>query len=896
MTAETNRLAVEPTVSWRREMVVGRPYLVKVDLRLASGSPEWPYDEEELAFTCMLDGALDFAVEAMEDASVVLHRFGGSYGPAEFVVTPVGTGAGTRSLWLTIVSSYGVPVGNAELKTQVRGPGKEREEPPPSAPEQRVMPSAAVVGEQAAAMLNTISVRISPLLPRSTDYRWSVSFSAGADTDSEAHVASGGPGRLTEIQNDVLRVLAQLSEQAALRETVVVFVVPYEIIDHPFDQWRYGEVALGAWFHVAVCLAVSVEPLRPTLTRRWAEILSRTPPTGASLRVTRSVDVGNIAKTDDVLCVVFDRPFDSARDYRHAADNILYAGVPLALIQRAATGTPRRIPASVMAELERQPTLEVLELVRRLRREAESGPSSDHPGRHLILMWNSPQLVDGPEIPAEVERVCAAAGIEGFSTRPVADQRADAAALREVFESACRRVGADTADCGYTNSGDKVVLVLPLEANEVLGKFIGGIHGALYGINRNRPRSRRITLRVALASGRFVQERRGVSSRAILEATQLLAVDSWNPIAESGGWRTSGLKLALNESTERQLLRGSIELGPEYLELDPGNEEIAGIFRVYPYDDAAYVARIVDALAAVFSAPVEARIILSEIGFPLDSVPFYPQALHDTWYEVISMLEAGALPGDGLLRLIRAALRVYRYNEKLNEILVDLTGKASGRASVIRRDADNYATMREDDWEILGTIADWFARGPGRAGSGLLVEPGRNLYPALAMLPHCMNISIIASSRDDIDWVVGQRLKLGGNWSGYWQAISRESFEEARVQFSLRSLLRQDSIFDLRRAEWDLGAMFFAEALVDDEVHFEQMVVAFLRALRPGARFAAAFLEGGHESLRITEQVLGEIASMCHAEHEIHRIAVRPAAASSAESTILLMLGVAGGG
>src|SRR6185312_13581166 len=107
MTAETNRLAVEPTVSWRREMVVGRPYLVKVDLRLASGSPEWPYDEEELAFTCMLDGALDFAVEAMEDASVVLHRFGGSYGPAEFVVTPVGTGAGTRSLWLTIVSSYG---------------------------------------------------------------------------------------------------------------------------------------------------------------------------------------------------------------------------------------------------------------------------------------------------------------------------------------------------------------------------------------------------------------------------------------------------------------------------------------------------------------------------------------------------------------------------------------------------------------------------------------------------------------------------------------------------------------------------------------------------------------------------------------------------------------------
>lgn len=474
MTAETNRLAVEPTVSWRREMVVGRPYLVKVDLRLASGSPEWPYDEEELAFTCMLDGALDFAVEAMEDASVVLHRFGGSYGPAEFVVTPVGTGAGTRSLWLTIVSSYGVPVGNAELKTQVRGPGKEREEPPPSAPEQRVMPSAAVAGEQAAAMLNTISVRISPLLPRSTDYRWSVSFSAGADTDSEAQVASGGPGRLTEIQNDVLRVLAQLSEQAALRETVVVFVVPYEIIDHPFDQWRYGEVALGAWFHVAVCLAVSVEPLRPTLTRRWAEILSRTPPTAASLRVTRSVDVGNIAKTDDVLCVVFDRPFDSARDYRHAADNILYAGVPLALIQRAATGTPRRIPASVMAELERQPTLEVLELVRRLRREAESGPSSDHPGRHLILMWNSPQLVDGPEIPAEVERVCAAAGIEGFSTRPVADQRADAAALREVFEGACRRVGADTADCGYTNSGDKVVLVLPLEANEVLGKFIGG--------------------------------------------------------------------------------------------------------------------------------------------------------------------------------------------------------------------------------------------------------------------------------------------------------------------------------------------------------------------------------------------------------------------------------------
>ncbi|WP_424533744.1 NYN domain-containing protein [Sphaerisporangium viridialbum] len=119
MTPATDaQLRLEPVVSWPRSMTAGRPHLVAVDLRLAGPIRDWPYEEEEFAFTCVLDGSTGFSVAAVHDASVIVHRFGGSYGPAEFVVTPDET-LGDRSLWLTIVTPRGVVIRTIELPAGV---------------------------------------------------------------------------------------------------------------------------------------------------------------------------------------------------------------------------------------------------------------------------------------------------------------------------------------------------------------------------------------------------------------------------------------------------------------------------------------------------------------------------------------------------------------------------------------------------------------------------------------------------------------------------------------------------------------------------------------------------------------------------------------------------------
>jgi hypothetical protein len=116
---------LQPTVSWPREMVVNRRHLVTVDLALvkADGSPgEWPLRDEEYTYSCLLDGGGVFDLWAVHDATVVLHRFGGSYGAAEFVVIPRKMESGKRSLWLTIINQWGISIDDYELVVDVRVP------------------------------------------------------------------------------------------------------------------------------------------------------------------------------------------------------------------------------------------------------------------------------------------------------------------------------------------------------------------------------------------------------------------------------------------------------------------------------------------------------------------------------------------------------------------------------------------------------------------------------------------------------------------------------------------------------------------------------------------------------------------------------------------------------
>ncbi|MFE7790860.1 FxSxx-COOH system tetratricopeptide repeat protein [Streptomyces sp. NPDC057460] len=131
MSSDERPLLIEPVVGWLREVEAGLVHYVSVDLRgplnarNEEDSEAWPYEEEELAFSVSLDGAPYFVCEVLDDPGVVLHRFGGTYGPARFIVT-AGAATGPATLRLTISNQWGTPVRKAELPCRIResaGPG-----------------------------------------------------------------------------------------------------------------------------------------------------------------------------------------------------------------------------------------------------------------------------------------------------------------------------------------------------------------------------------------------------------------------------------------------------------------------------------------------------------------------------------------------------------------------------------------------------------------------------------------------------------------------------------------------------------------------------------------------------------------------------------------------------
>jgi len=123
MTTPTVRL--RPVVSWPREAEAGQKYLVTVDLEHDEDPQDWPYDQEEYAIGCMLEGGPELAVETFGDATLVLHRFGGTYGPARFVVYLLGQAVpeGKLELRLTLITAGGVPLRTERLPVRGCGAG-----------------------------------------------------------------------------------------------------------------------------------------------------------------------------------------------------------------------------------------------------------------------------------------------------------------------------------------------------------------------------------------------------------------------------------------------------------------------------------------------------------------------------------------------------------------------------------------------------------------------------------------------------------------------------------------------------------------------------------------------------------------------------------------------------
>nr|MDT0663604.1 SCO2525 family SAM-dependent methyltransferase [Micromonospora sp. DSM 115978] len=162
----------------------------------------------------------------------------------------------------------------------------------------------------------------------------------------------------------------------------------------------------------------------------------------------------------------------------------------------------------------------------------------------------------------------------------------------------------------------------------------------------------------------------------------------------------------------------------------------------------------------------------------------------------------------------------------------------------------NYEVLRADDRQILSRTRDFFVLAGGQADRhGVDVGSGANLYPALSMLPWCQRISMVEYSAGNVGWLRREVADYSSSWDPYWDVLCEApdytKITEPRRLLAERSEVRKGSVFELPRREWDLGTMYFvAESISSRRSEFVAAVSHFLDALRPGAPFATAFMEG----------------------------------------------------
>lgn len=184
----------------------------------------------------------------------------------------------------------------------------------------------------------------------------------------------------------------------------------------------------------------------------------------------------------------------------------------------------------------------------------------------------------------------------------------------------------------------------------------------------------------------------------------------------------------------------------------------------------------------------------------------------------------------------------------------------------------NYAEARKDDLRFVSTAGDFFlSHLRGRTGlRGVDVGSGTNLYPALAMLPFCGEITLVEYAETNRKWLEQEVPGYSPTWNPFWAELSAKDgygdVADPVRALAERTRIEPGSVFDLPRGCWDAGTMFFvAESISADEGEFRTALRRFVGCLVPGAPFAAAFMEnsegyrvGGHPfpAVPITEQDL----------------------------------------
>jgi CHAT domain/FHA domain len=103
-------LSVQPVISYPREAQVGKTYLMTIDLET---NGKWVYEKEEYSIYCMLDVSFQetplFSIKTIGEPAIVLHRFGGTYGAAKFLLTAASEEM-EGEIKITLVNEWGAPI------------------------------------------------------------------------------------------------------------------------------------------------------------------------------------------------------------------------------------------------------------------------------------------------------------------------------------------------------------------------------------------------------------------------------------------------------------------------------------------------------------------------------------------------------------------------------------------------------------------------------------------------------------------------------------------------------------------------------------------------------------------------------------------------------------------
>jgi hypothetical protein len=161
----------------------------------------------------------------------------------------------------------------------------------------------------------------------------------------------------------------------------------------------------------------------------------------------------------------------------------------------------------------------------------------------------------------------------------------------------------------------------------------------------------------------------------------------------------------------------------------------------------------------------------------------------------------------------------------------------------------NYGRMHDVDAQIIARVRDHFAA-TGRSGArGIDVGSGPNLYPAMALLPFCTSIDLWEYAPPNVAWLDKQITDYGSEWDPYWELFARDgayrAVDDPRTALATRASVTRASLYDLPAHEWDMCTMFFVACSISSRrEEFDAAVTRFLRCLRPGSPFAAAFMVG----------------------------------------------------